>query len=126
MSRNLLSGELVRLSAENPDVMAGCFSRWNQDTGWLRYLDTDPPRLLSEKKRKEWLEKDLDRSPSNEVYFAIRALENDLLIGFIGLFDLYMQHGDTLGRLPWASATIGVKVLERMLCTSCRAMLSMS
>jgi RimJ/RimL family protein N-acetyltransferase len=96
MDSNLLRGELVRLTAENPEVMAGYFSRWNQDTGWLRFLDTDPPRMLSEKKWKEWLEKDLEKSQSDEVFFAIRTLESDTLIGFIGLFDLFMQHGDTL------------------------------
>jgi len=96
MNSDLLSGELVRLTAENPEVMARCFSRWNQDTGWLRYLDTDPPRLLSGNKWKEWLEKDLDRVSSDEAFFAIRTLDSNTLIGFIGLFDLFLQHGDTL------------------------------
>jgi RimJ/RimL family protein N-acetyltransferase len=96
MNNNLLHGELVRLTAENPEVMAGNFARWNQDSGWLRYLDTEPPRLLSEKKWKEWLDKDLDKGTSDEVFFSIRSLKDDKLIGFIGLFDLYLQHGDTL------------------------------
>jgi RimJ/RimL family protein N-acetyltransferase len=84
------------LTAENPEVMASNFSRWNQDTGWVRFLDTEPSRLLSAKKWKEWLEKDLDKGTPDEVFFAIRRLEGDQLIGFIGLFDLYLQHGDTL------------------------------
>jgi len=96
MKNDLLTGELVHLSAENPEVMAECFSRWNQDTEWLRLLDTDPPRLLSAKKWKEWLEKDLEKDATDQVLFAIRTLVGETLIGFIGLFDFYHQHGDTL------------------------------
>jgi RimJ/RimL family protein N-acetyltransferase len=93
---DLLRGELVRLSAENPQVMAGCFSRWNQDTEWERLLDSDPARLLSEKKWQEWLDKDLEKGGSDDMFFAIRTLEGDVLIGFVGLFNLLKQHGDTL------------------------------
>ena len=96
MPSNLLQGELVRFSAENPEVMAANFSRWNQDTEWLRLLDTDPPRLLSAKKWQEWLEKGLEKRTLDEMFFAIRSLEEDALIGFIGLFDFFHQHGDTL------------------------------
>jgi len=96
MNNSLLRGELVRFAAENPEVMAANFSRWNQDTEWLRLLDTDPPRLLSVKKWTEWLEKDLEKGTSDELFFAIRTLDEDALIGFIGLFDLFKQHGDTL------------------------------
>jgi RimJ/RimL family protein N-acetyltransferase len=96
LNADLLRGELVRLTAENPEVMARNFSRWNQDTGWVRFLDSDPSRLLSEKKWKEWLEKDLEKKTIDELFFAIRVQQSDAVIGFIGLFDLYLQHGDTL------------------------------
>jgi RimJ/RimL family protein N-acetyltransferase len=96
MKNDLLAGGLVHLTAENPEVMAERFSRWNQDTELFRLLDTEPPRLLSAQKWKEWLEKDLEKDMTDEVFFAIRTLEGDLLIGFIGLFDLYQQQGDTL------------------------------
>jgi RimJ/RimL family protein N-acetyltransferase len=92
----LLSGHLVHLTAENPDMMASCFSHWNQDTGWVRFLDSDPSRLFSVKKWKEWLEKDLEKPISDDLFFAIRTLDGDTLIGFIGLFELYKHHGDSL------------------------------
>jgi len=91
-----LHGETVRLSAESPEVMAIQLFQWDQDTEWFRLLDTEPPRLFSEKKVKEWLEKDLDKPRLDEMYFAIRTLEDDILIGFIGLFNLVMHHGDAL------------------------------
>ena len=93
---DLLRGELVRLKADDPEVRASNFSRWNQDTEWLRLLDTDPPRMPSVKKWKEWLEKDLERSDPNDLFFSISPLDSDVMIGFIGLFDLYMHHGDAL------------------------------
>ena len=93
---DLLKGELVHLTAENPELMAANFSRWNQDTGWERFLDSDPSRLFSEKKWKEWLEKDLEKASTDEIFFSINTLEGAALIGFIGLFNLYKQHGDTL------------------------------
>ena len=93
---DLLRGETVRLTAENPEVMAVQLFRWDQDTEWFRLLDTEPPRLFSEKKVKEWLEKDLEKPSSDELYFAIRTLKDDNLIGFIGLFNLLMHHGDSL------------------------------
>src|SRR4030042_1488195 len=96
MKNDLLVGKLVHLTAENPEVMAGCFSRWSQDTEWQRLLDTNPPWLLSEKKWKEVLEKDLYKAVTDELFFAIRTQESHDLIGFIGLFDLYPQHGDAL------------------------------
>lgn len=93
---DLLCGELVRLTAENTEVMASNFFLWYQDTGWVRFLDTDPSRLTSEKKWKELLDKDLENESNDEIFFAIRTLERDKLIGFIGLFELFKHHGDTL------------------------------
>jgi RimJ/RimL family protein N-acetyltransferase len=96
MNNKLLYGELVHLTAENPDVIAAGFFRWNQDIEWFRLLDTDPPRLPSEKKLKDWFEKDLEKDATHEMFFTIRTLESDEVIGFIGLFELSLQHGDTL------------------------------
>jgi RimJ/RimL family protein N-acetyltransferase len=96
---DLFRGKLVRLTAENPEVMAGAFSRWAMDTEYFRLLDSDPPRLYSEKKWKEWLEKDLEHLQNaypSDLFFSIRTLEDDRLIGFTGFFDLYWQQGDSL------------------------------
>ncbi len=96
MSKDMLRGELVRLTAENPEVMAERFVHWNQDSEYLRLLDTDPPRLPSAKKWREWLEKDLDAETSPETLFGIRTLDGDELIGFMGIFDLFQNQGDAL------------------------------
>ena len=93
---DMLTGELVYLAPDNPEVRAAKFYSWNQDTEWNRLLDTDPPRLLSEKKWKEWLEKDLEKGDSNDIFFSIHPLGSDTMIGFVGLFDVFMNHGDAL------------------------------
>jgi RimJ/RimL family protein N-acetyltransferase len=93
---DMLHGDLVYLAPDDPHVRAANFFRWFQDTEFVRYLDTDPSRLPSEKKWKEWLDKDLEKETSNEMFLSIRPLGSEQMIGFIGLFDLYQQHGDTL------------------------------
>lgn len=120
MNNYSMFGELVRLTAENPDVMGSSFARWNQDVEWFRFLDTDPPRLPSEKKWREWLEKGVEKGTSDEIFFAIRTLDSDALIGFIGLFDLFMQHGDTfvaiaLGEHEYLGRGYGTDAMRVML-----------
>jgi RimJ/RimL family protein N-acetyltransferase len=83
MSSGLFQGRLVRLSSEDPQVMAEAFMRWNQNSVYMRLLDSDPAHLWSAKKIKEWLEKDLDSALPNNLLFAIRTLAEDKLIGFI-------------------------------------------
>lgn len=90
----LFTGKLVCLTAEDPEVLAKPFSQWARDTEFSRLLDSAPPYTFSEKKWKEWLEKDLEK-PEN-YFFTIRSLDGDQLLGFVALFALHWQHGDAL------------------------------
>jgi RimJ/RimL family protein N-acetyltransferase len=83
MSSNLFEGQLVRLSSEDPQVMAEAFARWNQNSEYFRLLDSDPAHLWSANKFKEWLEKDLDSTLPSNLLFSLRTLESDKLIGFV-------------------------------------------
>ncbi len=74
MSNALFQGKLVRLSSEDPQVMAEAFARWNQNSEYFRLLDSDPAHLWSAKKMKEWFEKDLDSALPNNLLFSIRTL----------------------------------------------------
>lgn len=96
MKTNIFTGKQTQLTAEDPETMAKAFSRWNLDSEYLRLLDSDPPRLWSEKKYKDWFEKDLEKDNPNDFFFMIRHLEGDEPIGFTGLFDLCWNHGDAL------------------------------
>jgi RimJ/RimL family protein N-acetyltransferase len=120
MNHDLMHGDLVCLTVENPEVMARCFSDWSQDVEWFRLFDTDPPKLYSEKKWREWLEKAVEKGTTDEIFFSIRTLDNNILIGFIGLFDLYLQHGDTfvaiaLGEREYLGKGYGTDAMRVML-----------
>lgn len=91
---DLFTGKLVRLAAEDPETQAGLFCQWARDTEFSRLLDSEPPFTFSEKKWKEWMEKDLEK-PDN-YFFSIRTLDGSQLLGFVALFEMHWQHGDTM------------------------------
>jgi RimJ/RimL family protein N-acetyltransferase len=95
---SLFKGKLVRLGAEEPGVFADAFTRWRRDSEYVRLLDNEPARLWSSKKAKEWLEKDLDKEydDTSSYLWSIRTQAEDRLIGFVGLWDIRWNHGDTM------------------------------
>jgi RimJ/RimL family protein N-acetyltransferase len=100
--RDLFRGELVRLTAEDPDVRAKVEVNWHRDSEYHRLLDADPATLFSEKKLKEWLEKRLedDLKPDGH-FFSVRTLVEDKLIGFFGLWM------DLVNNEAWVGIGIG-------------------
>lgn len=101
--KDLYRGTLVRLAAESPEVMSTAFARWDRDTEFNRLADSDPVQLWSQKKVKEWMEKDLENDPMDAIRFSIRTLADDKLIGFIGLRPDWVQ----------ADAWVGIGIGER-------------
>jgi RimJ/RimL family protein N-acetyltransferase len=90
---DIFRGELVRLTAEEPQTLAAAFSRWNRDSEFTRLLDFDPQHMWSEKKLKEFMEKDMEKDPPLEYFFQVSELAEDKLIGFVGLFPNW-AHGN--------------------------------
>jgi RimJ/RimL family protein N-acetyltransferase len=83
--KELFHGDLVRLSAEEPDVHARVEVRWQRDSEFVRLAGGDL-NLSSEKKIKEWAEKKAEKGPQPGRYpFSIRTLADDGVIGFLGL-----------------------------------------
>jgi RimJ/RimL family protein N-acetyltransferase len=99
---DLFRGTKVRLVAENPQEEAKAWSRWLRNSEYMLLLDTDPPRLWSEKSIKERIEKDLEKEDTNVFYSMIRTLEEDRLIGFLALFEIFWNHGDA-----WVAIGLG-------------------
>ena len=85
MTTNLFTGDQVKLTAEEPENMSKAFARWSRDSEYHRMLNFSPGVLWSDKKWKEWLEKDLEKDSQDEFFFAIHTTADDRLIGFIGL-----------------------------------------
>jgi len=102
MSTDLFRGELVRLTAENPETLGEIWSRWNRNSEYMHLLDTDPAILWSKKKIQEWNEKELEKDVQEDYFFTIRALQDDRLIGFTALFHFLWNHGD-----PWVAIGLG-------------------
>jgi len=81
---DLFRGKLVCLAGIEPEEISKSFAQWNRDSEFMRLLDTDPPRLYSSKAIKNWLEKELEKTP-DMYWFAIRTLEDDRLLGDVTL-----------------------------------------
>ncbi len=106
MNANLFTGNLVRLTAEDPQTQAEAYSRWMQDTECWRLQDSYPPRSFSSRQIKEWIEKDFEKDLISVVPFTVRTLADDRMIGDVGLFDIHWTHGD---------AFVGIGIQEREL-----------
>jgi RimJ/RimL family protein N-acetyltransferase len=102
--KDLFRGELVRLTSEEPELRAKREVQWQRDTEFHRLADSDPAELNSEKKIKEWAEKNAEDGFKPDRYpFSIRVLDDDKLIGFVGLW-LDLVHSE---------AWIGIGIGER-------------
>jgi len=99
---NIFQGTLVALAVDDPQVLAGAFTRWNRNAEFRRLLDDEPAILLSEKKIKDWLDKENSEESPNNFFFQIHDAENDRLIGFVGLQLVLWNHGDA-----WVGIGIG-------------------
>ena len=99
--KDLYRGSLVRLCDESPEMLAKAFAKWNQDTEQHRLADDDPAQLWSEKKIKEQIEKRAENT-SQSFRFSIRTLEDDKLIGGVGLWVASWTHSET-----WLGISIG-------------------
>jgi RimJ/RimL family protein N-acetyltransferase len=102
--QDLFHGKLVRLTMEEPDARSGAEVRWQRDSEFVRLADADPIVLASERKIREWFEKQAERGFDAKRYpFSIRALAEDRFIGFVGLW-VDLVH---------AEAWVGIGIGER-------------
>lgn len=104
MDKDVFCGELVRLTAEEPQKLAEECSGWNHNSEYLRLLDATAANQLSAKKITEWIEKDLEKDPRKEWLFGIRSLKEGKLVGFIDLEGSMFPHGE---------AFVGIGIGER-------------
>ena len=85
--KDLFRGELVRFTMEEQDAHARAEAVWQRDTEFHRLADSDPARLHSEKKIKDWVEKQVDGGFKPQRYsFTVRTLAEDQFIGFLSLW----------------------------------------
>lgn len=84
--KELFRGELVRLTIIEPEMYARAEVRWQRDSELIR-LAGGNLAMFSEKNIREWAEKRVEKGLQPERYsFNIRTLDDDRLIGFLGLW----------------------------------------
>lgn len=95
MQKDLFRGELVRLAVEDPQTIAEPTSRWLRDSEYWRLANSYPVRPFSTKAVKEWLEKEQENNGGDLFVFSIRIIQDDCLIGDVGLDGVLWNHGET-------------------------------
>ena len=83
--KDIFTGKLVRLSAFDPEEMSKVFPRWNQNSEYIRLLNSSARRMQSSKAELKWMEKEAEEISPAGYYFGIRTLAEDKLVGEIGL-----------------------------------------
>jgi RimJ/RimL family protein N-acetyltransferase len=84
--KDIFRGELVRITAEEPEERAKIEIQWQRDTEFHRLADSEPAMLESEKKMKERFEKQSkDGFTSERYFFSVRTLDENKHIGFFNL-----------------------------------------
>ena len=90
---DLFRGQLVRLAAADTKLMSQLYPRWGRNSEFKRMLDTTPAYLYSGKATQKWLDEEQDKPEPEYLFFLIRTLEDDKVIGDIEL-DRPTHHGD--------------------------------
>jgi RimJ/RimL family protein N-acetyltransferase len=102
--KDLFRGVLVRVTAEEPDVLLKEEFRLQHDSEYVRLMSSNALSMSSQKKLKEWMEKRIESGFVPErYYFSVRTLAEDKLIGF---FSLYVE-------LIHSNAWVGIGIGDR-------------
>jgi len=100
--KDIFRGELVRITAEEPEARARVEVRWQGDSELHRLAGAEPAMVESEKKLKERFEKQSEDGFNPQRYsFFVRTLDDDKNIGYFGLW-VDLVHGEA-----WTWIAIG-------------------
>ncbi len=81
----ILKGQYVRLSAFDPEEMSKAFPRWYRNSEYVRLLNMRARPMQSSKAAAKWMEEEVGEMSPASYYFGIRTLDDDKLIGELGL-----------------------------------------
>lgn len=93
MNTDILCGDLVRLSALDPEEVGTLLSRHSRDSEYFRLMESSPCLPVSRETAQKWIEKQV--AEQQIINFAIRALADNRLLGDVGLGRPRWNHGDT-------------------------------
>jgi len=93
---DIFKGEMIRLTAEEPETIADAEFSWQGDSEYHRLGSDYPQVLFSAKKLKdEYIQKAEASDKQDRYFFSARTIENDRLIGFIG-FIVDVVHSEAM------------------------------
>lgn len=102
----LFEGKDIRFGPIDHEKDPEIESKWTHDSDFMRMMDTAPARPVSAallKKQYEKLEKQLEEN-KNEFYFAIRARDDDRLIGKATVQWIEWSNGNGFLKLGFGAA----------------------
>jgi len=99
MDSLLFTGKLVRLEAKSAEADSAIMASWTRDSEYGRLRDSSPAGPRSSVRLREWLSEDLK---DNVFPFALRALDDDRLLGTVDIEVNHWPHGE-----GWAGIDIG-------------------
>jgi RimJ/RimL family protein N-acetyltransferase len=82
---DLLTGNLVRLAAFDPEEVGKAFSGWTRDSEYWRLMAAVEARMPSAKEATRFFEKELEEAETGVYLFGVRTLADDKLIGEMAL-----------------------------------------
>lgn len=91
MDNQLLTGKLVRLTAQDPATDPEAIERWDHDSEYTRLLSIEPVRPTSAREAREWMEKPRGESAFR---FSIHTLQDDRIIGFLNVMRVDYINGN--------------------------------
>jgi RimJ/RimL family protein N-acetyltransferase len=83
--KDIFRGRYVRLSAFDPEEMSKAWPRWFRNSEYVRLLNSSARPMQSPKAALKWMEEEAAEISPASYYFGIRTLEDDKLIGELGL-----------------------------------------
>lgn len=92
---DLLRGKLVRLCAEDPEEHSKLFVKWIHDSDYWRLIAAVPPFPWTQEGIRKHIEKEMEKDNPRNIFFAVRALDDDRLIGEVGLDGISYSHGQS-------------------------------
>ena len=83
--KDIFKGELVKLSAFDPEELAKAYTNWTRDSELQRLFDAGASRLHSAKAGTDFFEKMVKEDTPANHFFSIRKLDDNRLLGDINL-----------------------------------------
>jgi RimJ/RimL family protein N-acetyltransferase len=103
---DIFRGKLVRITSESPKDLGEPYARWSLDSEFWRLMDSGITRPFSAKATEKFLEEMLIDPRGDSFLFSIRTLEDDRMVGDIGL---------GIAGWPQADAFVGIALGDRNL-----------